>query len=116
MKNKILAALMFLFAFTVNAQEKQTKSKNVSYEIAVNGNCKMCKKRIEKACYSVSGVKKAEWHQDHKDVHVVIDENKTTVDAVRKAIAKAGHDTDKIKTDEATYKKLHHCCKYERME
>jgi mercuric ion binding protein len=116
MKNRILFLMMFLFTFTINAQEKQTKSKNASHEIKVNGNCKMCKKRIEKACYSVSGVKKAVWHQDHQDVHLVIDENKTTVDAVRKAIAKAGYDTDKVKTDEVTYKNLHHCCKYDRME
>jgi copper chaperone CopZ len=112
---KIVTLVMFLVVFTVNAQEKQQKSKNASYEIPVNGNCKMCKKRIEKACYSVKGVKKAEWHQDHQDIHLVIDETKTNLEEVRKAIVKAGHDTDKLKTDDATYQKLHHCCKYERL-
>ena len=115
MKNRILILMMVLTAFTVNAQEKQQKSKNAEYEIAVNGNCKMCKKRIEKACYSVKGVKKAVWHQDHNDVHLIIDENKTTLDEVRKAIAKAGHDTDKIKATDADYNNLHHCCKFERL-
>ncbi|MFY7811136.1 MAG: heavy-metal-associated domain-containing protein [Flavobacterium sp.] len=115
MKNVILTMFLVLFT-TTNAQEKkEQKSKSVSYEIPVNGNCNRCKKRIENACYSVKGVKKAVWHQDHQDIHLVIDETKTNLDEVRKAIAKAGHDTDKIKSDEETYKNLHHCCKYERM-
>jgi hypothetical protein len=34
---------------------------------------------------------------------------------VKKAIAKAGHDTDTVKADDVTYNNLHHCCKYERL-
>ncbi len=117
MKQLFLISCLFLVSITASAQEKkEKKNKNAQYEITVAGNCDMCKKRIEKAAYSVKGVKKAQFHADHFDVHLVIDENKCSLDDVKKAIAKAGHDTDTIKADDATYDNLHHCCKYERIE
>lgn len=114
---QLFLIITFVFAgFAVQAQEKQAKKKNVEVVIPVNGNCEMCKKRIEKAAYSVKGVKKAEWHVDCQDVHVTIDQRKTSAEEVSMAIAKAGHDTDKVKADDKTYEELHHCCKYERMK
>ncbi|MDR1866506.1 MAG: copper chaperone, partial [Bacteroidales bacterium] len=37
---------------------------------------------------------------------------KTSVEAVSKAIAAAGHDTDRDKAAEAVYNALPDCCKY----
>ena len=34
------------------------------------------------------------------------------VDDIHKAIAKAGHDTEKFKSDNETYNSLPDCCKY----
>lgn len=116
MKNLFLIIAFVFAGFTAQAQEKQNKKKNVEVVIPVNGNCDMCKKRIEKAAYSVRGVKKAEWHVDCQDIHVTIDQRKTSAEEVSKAIAKVGHDTDKIKADDKVYEKLHHCCLYERMK
>ncbi|WP_114756481.1 heavy-metal-associated domain-containing protein [Flavobacterium sp. AG291] len=116
MKKLILIMLVTLVGFAVQAQEKkQEKKKNATYEIPVNGNCGMCKKRIEAAAYSVKGVKSAQWHQDHHDMHLIIDENKCSIDDVHAAIAKAGHDTDKVKAKDEDFEKLHGCCKYERL-
>ena len=84
--------LVMLMGVTMQAQEKK-KKKNAKYTIEVKGNCEMCEKRIEKAAFSVSGVKYADWHADHQDIHLIIDENKCSIDDVRKAIAKSGHDT-----------------------
>jgi len=109
--------LIFMFSYlglTGYSQEKQPR-KSAEYTISVNGNCGMCKKRIERAAYSVKGVKSASWHSDHKDVHVVIDERKTSIEEVHQAIANAGHDTDKTKAEDEVYEKLHHCCQYQRM-
>lgn len=106
--------LVMLTGFAVQAQEK--KNKNAKHDIAVNGNCEMCKKRIEKAALSVSGVKSAQWHQDHQDLHLIIDENKCSIEDVSKALAKAGHDTEKVKAKDEDYERLHTCCQYERME
>lgn len=108
---KLIAILVFLFVgIHANAQDKLNKNKKV--EIEVNGSCDMCKKRIEKAAYSVKGVKSATWHADHQDLHLIIDETKCKVLDVEKAIAKVGHDTQDVKASDAEYDKIHGCCKY----
>lgn len=114
MKRIILILLVSFIGITVQAQEK--KNKNAKYEVAVNGNCDMCKKRIEKAALSVKGVKSATWHIDHQDLHLILDENKCTVEQVEQAIAKVGHDTEKVKATDEAYNNLHGCCLYERKQ
>ena len=114
MRKLVLVALVAVLGFTVNAQEKKSKNKKV--EVEVNGNCSMCEKRIEKAAFSVKGVKSAEWHADHQDLHLIIDENKCSVLDVEKAIAKVGHDTKDVKATDEDYDKVHGCCKYRTQE
>lgn len=114
MKNLIVLCVLVCSVFTLQAQEKQNK--NAKHEFTVNGNCDMCKKRIEKAAYSIKGVKQAVWHQDHQDIHLIIDETKCNVMDVHKAIAAAGHDTNLVKAKDEDYEVLHHCCLYERVE
>ena len=113
MKNSIVIILVAFLSISAVAQD--TKSKNKKIEMKVAGNCEMCEKRIEKAAFSVKGVKSAEWHIDHKDIHLIIDENKCSVEDVAKAIAKAGHDTEMVKAKDEDYEKLHGCCNYERL-
>ena len=113
MKKIILVMLISLVGITTQAQEK--KSKNKSVEFLVGGNCGMCEKRIEKAAFSVKGVKSANWNEDHKDIHLIIDETKCSVEDVQKAIASVGHDAGKIKASNKVYEDLHGCCKYERL-
>ena len=110
MKKIVLVVVFAFFGIQTNAQEQPNKNKKV--EIEVNGNCDMCKKRIEKAAYSVKGVKSATWHADHQDLHLILDETKCKVIDVETAIAKAGHDTQDIKATDAEYYKVHGCCKY----
>lgn len=80
----------------------------------VSGNCELCKKRIEKAAKSVKGVKSASWDAKTKKIHVEFDSMKISADAIQKAIAKAGHDTEKFKADDNTYNELPECCKYRK--
>lgn len=115
MRKFIVLVLVSFLSLTGFAQEKQKLNKNKKVEFSVNGNCEMCKKRIEKAAFSVSGVKSAVWHSDHKDLHLIIDERKCKVEDVQKAVAKAGHDAGKIKATEEDYNNLHGCCQYERL-
>jgi mercuric ion binding protein len=112
MKNIVLGIMMLFVAFSTQAQEK--KNKNAKYNIEVNGNCEQCKKRIEKAAFSVSGVKSAEWHIDDHMLHLIINEEKCSITDVKTAIAKIGHDTDDVKAADEVYEKLHSCCQYER--
>lgn len=101
-----------LIGFSSQAQEK--KSKNAKVDVEVRGNCEMCKKRIEKAAYSVPGVKSAEWHQDDQTLHLIVNEEKTNDLEVQKAVAKVGHDTEKVRATDEAYAKLHTCCSYDR--
>jgi copper chaperone CopZ len=114
MKKLVVFVLVCLFSLTVVAQEKKSKNKKVVIKVA--GNCEMCEKRIEKAAFSVKGVKSAEWHVDCQDIHLVIDETKCSAEDVAKAIAAAGHDTGAVKAEDSVYEKLHGCCNYERMK
>lgn len=59
--------------------------------IKVNGMmCQHCKKRVEDACMSVSGVLNASASVEAKEV--VIDHEGANVNDIKKAIIKAGYD------------------------
>ncbi|PWA06608.1 heavy-metal-associated domain-containing protein [Flavobacterium psychrotolerans] len=116
-KNIIITLLMTFLGFATQAQDLNSipkKNKNAKYTIEVNGNCEQCQKRIQKAAYSVSGVKSALWSIETHQLSLVINEEKCTVLDVKKAIAKVGHDTDEVKATNEDYEKLHSCCLYER--
>lgn len=93
-------------------QSMSTQSEHAM--INVQGLCEMCKERIEKAAKSVSGVTSASWDQESKQLHLNFDPSKTNVDAISKAIAKAGHDTDRYKAEKTVYDALPDCCKYRK--
>lgn len=112
MKNIIFGMMLLMVTVSIQAQEK--KNKNGKYNVEVNGNCEQCKKRIEKAALSVTGVKSAEWHIDDHVLHLIINEEKCSITDVKQAIANVGHDTEDIKAKDEVYEKLHHCCLYER--
>lgn len=80
----------------------------------VYGNCEMCKDRIETAAKSVKGVTSADWNIETKQLHVEYDGSQTSLDAIHMAIAKVGHDTDKMKADDKIYNSLPSCCLYRK--
>ncbi|NEW84564.1 MAG: efflux RND transporter periplasmic adaptor subunit, partial [Mariniphaga sp.] len=79
-----------------------------------SGNCDMCKERIEKAAKSVNGVSEAVWDLTTKKIHVKYNGNQTSVETIEKAIANAGHDTEKFKAPDEVYNKLPECCLYRK--
>jgi Cu(I)/Ag(I) efflux system membrane fusion protein len=80
--------------------------------LKVQGSCGMCKTRIEKAAKGIEGVTVANWDKDAQQLHLHFDPKKTSVDAISKAVAKTGHDTEKDKADDEVYNALPGCCKY----
>ncbi len=80
----------------------------------VSGNCDLCKERIEKAAKSVNGVMTANWSAKTKILQVKFNSMKTNSDAIQKAIAKVGHDTEKYKATGEAYSKLPECCWYRK--
>jgi Cu(I)/Ag(I) efflux system membrane fusion protein len=85
---------------------------NVDSTLTVQGNCGMCKERIEKAAKSVDGVISAVWNSETKKLEFCYDADKTSPDAVSKSVAKAGYDTEKDLADDKTYSDLPGCCQY----
>lgn len=77
----------------------------------VEGNCNMCKTRIENAAL-IKGVKKAVWDKYKHQLIVIYDANKTDLDKIQKAIADVGHDTPKYKASDEVYNGLPKCCAY----
>lgn len=114
MKNIAVVILMIFIGFSAQSQEK--KNKNAKYTTEVNGNCEQCQKRIQKAAFSVPGVKSATWDIGTHQLTVILNEEKCSLGDVKKAIAKVGHDTDSIKATKEDYDNLHHCCQYERLK
>ena len=113
MKNLFL--LVVLLVVTLSAQAQVKKSKNAKYTIEVNGNCEQCQHRIQKAAFSVDGVKTANWSIESHQLEVTLNEEKSTISDVKKAIAKVGHDVGEVKTTNEIYSKLPGCCQYERL-
>lgn len=112
MKNLLFG--MMLLVITLSAQAQEKKNKNAKYTIEVNGNCEQCHKRIQKAALSVNGVKMASWSIETHQLELTLNEEKTSINTVKNAIAKVGHDTEGVKATEKDYENLHHCCKYDR--
>jgi mercuric ion binding protein len=112
MKKIILIAIIGFLGFSAQAQTK--KNKNLKYTTEVNGNCEQCKKRIEKAAFSVPGVKTANWDIASHQLTVILNEEKSSPADLNNTIAKAGHDTKEAKATQADYDNLHSCCKYVR--
>jgi Cu(I)/Ag(I) efflux system membrane fusion protein len=83
-------------------------------QFKVSGNCDMCKERIETAAKSVAGVSIAQWNVETKKMNVSFDGTKTSSDAIQKAVAGVGHDTEKYKAPADVYSKLPECCLYTR--
>lgn len=112
-KNMFIVLIMTVVGFSAQAQEK--KNKNAKYSTEINGNCEQCQKRIQKAAFSVPGVKSASWSIETHQLSLIINEEKNSLADVKKAIANIGHDTDDVKATKEVYDNLHFCCQYDRL-
>lgn len=110
----ILFMGMMLYAAPGFSQQQKELPATIETEFKVLGVCGMCKDRIEKAAYSVRGVKKASWDQKAQKLQVAYRTKHTDQETVERAIAQVGHDTQNFITDEKTYANLHGCCIYPR--
>lgn len=97
---------------TPAAAEHKMHSK-AENEFYVKGNCESCKARIEKAAQD-AGADSAEWSAEKQTVTLSFNTEKTSADAILKKIAEVGHDNEKYKSNESTYKNLPSCCLYDR--
>ena len=126
MKNKnltillIIIPLVSILIFKSFSETKKTPEPEKIVELmgtqttfAVKGNCGMCKKTIENAASSVSGVIKVDWNKNTKQVNLVYDSQIADLMSVHRAIAKSGYDTEIVKHDPDSYENLPLCCQYD---
>ena len=116
LRNNVFTGFVFIFIFILSYPEPlMAQGRNVEeVEFTVLGNCGMCKDRIERAAFSVRGVRSANWDQEKQMLTLAFRSDRTDQETIERAIAKAGHDTENFITDEETHANLHHCCIYPR--
>ena len=107
-----LVFTMLVALFTTDVSANLLHDETVTFK--VYGNCEMCKKRIETALKKNPAIKSADWNVETKMIKVVYDPHGLSVDQIHKIVAHVGHDTDKVKANNAIYHKLDGCCQYER--
>ena len=108
---------IFLFIYislSLFSYAQESSSKNEKESIEVLGNCGMCKKRIEKAAFSVKGVKYASWDNSSGQLRLIYNGLKTDINIIQKQIAAKGHDTGHYITSYKVYDGLPACCQYVR--
>lgn len=103
--------LILLIALVAVSHFGYSQSKTTEDTLRVEGNCQMCKERIELAL-DMKGVKFAQWSPETKNLIVAYRNDKVTEEEIRKAVAKAGHDNGDYKADDKVYKDLPFCCLY----
>lgn len=112
--NKIRQFLPFVallsLSFSASAQSNTAIKTDTFF---VNGNCEMCKARIEKAL-DQRGVKSFNWNAATQQAIVTYRTDKVNLAALQAAVAKAGHDSPGHNADTSTYANLPACCQYER--
>lgn len=80
----------------------------------VEGECGMCKDRIEETAKSVKGVRSAVWDLKTKDLKIEFNSALSSLNKIQKAIAIAGHDNGNEKASDTVYDALPDCCKYRK--
>ena len=111
---KSINKIAFVLALTVLFACKKENTALTETTFGVRGNCGMCKKTIEKSAMAVDGVEEAEWDKSNKTITVKFEKEKTGAEAIQKAIANAGYDTDQEVGIESAYTNLPRCCQYDR--
>jgi len=86
-----------------NAREKLS--------LRVNGNCEMCKARIEATALAIEGVESAIWNINSKTLEF---KTSTSKKMIATKIAEAGHDNELKKANPEVYNSLPPCCSYRK--
>ena len=110
---KILSLIVISFSICLfsYSQEKDSESTHKIAEFKVYGACGMCTDRIIDAVL-IPGVLEADYNLDTHEFRAIYDPNRITEQIIHQAIAAVGHDTDKVRADDAVYNDLPGCCLY----
>jgi copper chaperone CopZ len=106
----LLGSIFLLSNYNLAAQV----TTDTTLTFKVNGECGMCKQRIERAA-KTKGVTAAKWNVETKELLLTYSPSKTTAEKVQEKIAGVGHDTELKEAGDAAYKALPDCCHYREL-
>jgi len=86
---------------------------HISFKV-YSGDCKDCRKSIEKVVSKLPGVESVEFNLRRNMLTVVYDPIEITPKGIKEQVSKAGFDTDTTKATKEAYDKIPDCCKYDR--
>ena len=101
----------FLFALVCLNSAASGWAQKAELTFGVSGLCGMCENRIE-AAYDQKGIVAADYDLDTHTLHVVYKAKNWDEERLHKLATSVGHDTDKFKSSDEVYAKMHGCCKY----
>jgi mercuric ion binding protein len=86
-------------------------TKKVTDTLRVEGNCEMCKERIENVL-DTKGITLATWDIKTKTLTVVYNPKKIDLKEISRLCNSVGHDTAISLASDKEYSTLHACCDY----
>lgn len=107
--------LFFIAITSFSLSSVFAQSTEVTDSVMVNGNCGMCKNKIEKSAKE-AGATYALWNKNTKMLSIRYNPSATTQEKIEKQVAAAGYDTRNVRAPDEAYKKLEDCCQYERKD
>jgi mercuric ion binding protein len=97
--------IFLFFPQSIHAQKK------VETTFIVDGECNMCKERIEGAL-DAKGVLFSEWNVETKQLFVAYRPGKISIEEIHERINNVGHDTERSSAPDSIYENIHGCCRY----
>jgi len=110
MKKTNLMTTAFLLITQLVCSQIQNQAIQSVY---INGNCSMCKSRIEKSL-NKKKISKGVWDESTKIANITYDKDKITLQEILKKVALAGYDNDQFLAPVEAYNMLPECCQYKR--
>ena len=107
--------LVFSGMMASYAQDKRTPSADTAITFKVFGACEHCKERIENSVKG-RGVRSAVWNVDSKELSLVYNPAKISLEKIENKIVAVGHDLENKKAKDIVYNALPTCCLYRDME
>ncbi len=106
MYKNIIFTFLFTLGIIISAQQK-------TETVEVRGSCGMCKERIENAVKE-SPTATGTWDLEAQQLTVTYSPESTSMEAILKNVAKAGHDNAMFSAEKSVYESLPGCCLYTR--
>lgn len=103
-----MRALVMMMLFLIPMVSMAGNDKEVVFKSSIN--CNMCKEKIEKDLPLTKGVKSVSVDVKKKEIKVIYNGDKTSVDKLKAAIAKIGYDADDVLADKKAHDHLPKCC------